>query len=216
VLFSLPSVVFGQIIPLAFWQGPPVVQWLQKAEGYTLTSGHLIVCDIEYGGSTSNIQSVSDSNGNTYMAALDILGAEGGDRMAIYYKENVVGGGGANTVKVTVTLNSARTFVEIGCHEFSGVPLSGTLDHFGSGGTATATSSITTGPIQSIYNKEFVFAHMAASNSGGAGAGFTSISTLNGNSTEFMTVRWPANTNVLFTQSPAGGWEAVFATFRSL
>ena len=227
--FFLPSIAFAQFSPITNWKRlNPKVQYVGKSEGFsfssgtTLTttacaanpvSGDLIVCGILYENNRT-ITSVVDANGNTYTAIQNTTQARDSSvNIALFYKENIVGGAGKT---VTITFSGSNTFREMSCHQFSGIVPSGSLDATGTSGSATTTTSITTGPAIANYTKELIFAYVPVGTTPTAGTGYTSLSTQDGDLCEYKIVTRPGSYNILATLSPAGSWAMVYATFRSL
>ena len=132
--------------------------------GSPQTAGDLNVVVVGWNNSTSTVQSIQDSAGNTYNLA---IGPTTGTslRQSIYYASNIKGG--SNTV--TVTFNQATAFPDIRILQYRGVT---TLDVVagasGSGTTANSGSATTT-----AANELIVGANMVSSVTTGPGAGFT-------------------------------------------
>src|ERR1019366_8306786 len=129
------------------------------------TGGNLNVVVEGWNDTTSSVQSVKDSAGNTYSLAIGPTSGTG-VRQSIYYAANIVGG--SNTV--TVTFNQAAVYPDIRILEYRGVT---TLDvTAGANGTVTAASS---GAATTTVANELIFgANTVATGNTSAGTGFTS------------------------------------------
>ena len=97
------------------------------------TAGNWIGVVVRSGMSSSQVFTVTDSNGNTYRKAAQIGFKTSAVSLAIYYAENIHGG--ANTVKVSDTVSGPFRFAIL---EYAGMATSGSLDV-----TATATGTST-------------------------------------------------------------------------
>ena len=101
------------------------------------TAGNWIAVVIRAGGSSAQVLTVSDSNGNTYHQAFEFGTTANPISMAIYYAENI--NGGANTVTVSDTVSGPLRFVIL---EYSGVATSNSLDLASTGqGLSTSPNS---------------------------------------------------------------------------
>src|SRR3954471_8087132 len=85
-------------------------------------AGHWIGVVIRAGGS-SQVFTVTDTNGNTYRKAIQVVHTADSVSMAVYYAENVRGG--ANTVTVADTASGT---LRIAILEYAGVATAGSLD----------------------------------------------------------------------------------------
>ena len=98
------------------------------------TAGDLNIVVVGWNDTTSTVQSVKDSGGNSYSLAIGPTKGTG-LQQSIYYAANIVGG--ANTV--TVTFNQAAADPDIRILEYRGVT---TLDaKAGASGSSTAANS---------------------------------------------------------------------------
>jgi hypothetical protein len=98
------------------------------------TAGNWIAVVVRAGMSSSQVFSVSDSNGNVYRRAAQVGFTGSAVTLAIYYAENI--NAGANTVHVSDTVSGPLRFAIL---EYSGVASSASLDI---AATATATSAL--------------------------------------------------------------------------
>ncbi|HEV2397944.1 MAG TPA: IPT/TIG domain-containing protein [Candidatus Sulfotelmatobacter sp.] len=173
------------------------------------TAGNLNVVVVGWNDTTSTVQSVKDSAGNTYSVAIGPTSGTG-LRQSIYYAANIVGG--SNTV--TVTFNQAAAYPDIRILEYRGVT---TLDvTAGASGTATAASS---GPATTTVANELIFgANTVATGNAAAGSGFTSriITTPDSDLAEDKMVTTAGSNTATATLSSAGPWVMQMVTFSAV
>jgi len=170
------------------------------------SAGDLNIVVVGWNNTTSSVQSVNDSAGNTYNLA---IGPTSGTalRQSIYYAANIVGGN--NTV--TVTFNQAAAYPDVRILEYRGVT---TLDATaGASGNSTAASSgaaTTRNAYELIFGADTVFTTTAA-----AGSGFTSrIITGDGDIAEDKIVSTAGSNSATATLSSAGPWIMQMVTFK--
>ncbi len=122
------------------------------------TQGDLNVVVVGWNDTTSTVQSVHDSAGNTYSLAVGPTSGTG-LRQSIYYAANIVGG--SNTV--TVTFNQAAAFPDVRVLEYRGITtLDVTAGASGSSASASSGSATTTSANELIFG-----ANMVATGNGG-------------------------------------------------
>jgi len=174
--------------------------------GSPQTAGDLNVVVVGWNNSTSTVQSIQDSAGNTYALA---IGPTTGTslRQSIYYASNIKGG--SNTV--TVTFNQATAFPDIRILQYRGVT---TLDVVagasGSGTTANSGSATTT-----AANELIVGANMVSSITTGPGSGFTTRIITSPDS-DIVEDRVVTSTGSYSATSPltSGAWVMQMVTFK--
>jgi hypothetical protein len=162
---------------------------------------------VGWNNSTSLVQSVQDSAGNSYSLA---IGPTTGTalRQSIYYAKTIVGG--SNTV--TVTFNQATAYPDIRILEYRGVT---TLDVVaGASGSSTTTNSgnaTTTSPNELIFG-----ANTVATLTAGPGSGFTSriITSPDGDIAEDRVVSVTGTYSASASLSSAGPWVMQMVTFK--
>ena len=169
--------------------------------------GDLNIVVVGWNDTTSSVQSVNDSAGNTYNLAIGpTIGT--GLQQSIYYAANIVGG--SNTV--TVTFNQAAAFPDVRIVEYRGVT---TLDaKAGASGNSTAANS---GAATTTSAYELIFgADMVATTTRAAGSGFTSriITAPNGDIAEDKTATTAGSNSATATLSSAGPWVMQMVTFK--
>jgi chitodextrinase len=133
------------------------------------TAGNLNVVAIGFSSSSLAVQSVTDSNGNTYTLAVGPTVNTASH--AIYYAKNIYpAAAGVNSV--TVTLTGAANYVDLRIAEYGGIdtvsPLDVVVAGTGTSSTANSGSVATTHP-----NDLIVAADYTGKRTTGPGAGYT-------------------------------------------
>ena len=173
------------------------------------TAGDLNVVVVGWNDTTSTVQSVKDSAGNTYKLAVGPTSGSG-LQQSIYYAANILAG--SNTV--TVTFSQAAAFPDIRILEYQGVT---TLDvTAGASGSSAAASS---GTATTTVANELIFgADIVATLTTAAGTGFTSriITTPNGDIAEDKLVTTAGSNSATATLSASGPWVMQMATFSAV
>jgi hypothetical protein len=170
------------------------------------TAGDLNIVAVGWNDTTSTVQSVKDSAGNTYSLAIGPTKGSGLQE-SIYYTSKIVGG--SNTV--TVTFNQAAAAPDVRILEYRGVT---TLDaKAGASGSSTAANS---GSATTTSANELIFgADMVATNTGAAGSGFTSrIITKRGDIAEDKVVTTAGSNSATATVNGSGPWIMQMVTFK--
>jgi hypothetical protein len=170
------------------------------------TAGDLNVVVVGWNDTTSTVQSVKDTLGNTYNLAVGpTVGT--GMQQSIYYAANITGG----TNTVTVTFSKAAAFPDIRILEYRGVTA---LDvKAGASGSSTAPNS---GSATTNYANELVFgADTIATTTSAAGSGFTSriITSPDSDQAEDKIVTSTGSNSATATLTGAGPWVMQMATF---
>jgi hypothetical protein len=170
------------------------------------TAGDLNIVVVGWNDTTSAVQSVKDSAGNTYTLA---IGPTAGTALqqSIYYAANIVVG--SNTV--TVTFNQAATYPDIRILEYRGVS---TLDV--SAGASGNSASASSGSATTTSASELIFAaNTVFTGNGAAGSGFTSrIITADGDIAEDKIVTTAGSNSATATLVSAGPWVMQMVTFK--
>jgi hypothetical protein len=150
---------------------------------------------------------VTDTAGNTYVPAMGPINDPVQNvNVYVWYVPNCKNG--PNTVTITPSTPSA---LEIHISEFSGVDRISPLDQVS---TATGNSAtVSSGAKTPVANGELIFGYAWVVNIGTAGAGFTTMSTINGDVDEYQVQAAAGNIAATFTQT-AAQWLAVMATFK--
>jgi IPT/TIG domain/Bacterial Ig domain len=171
------------------------------------TAGDLNVVVVGWNDTTSTVQSVQDSGGNSYSLA---IGPTTGTalRQSIYYLSNIVGGSST----VTVTFNQAAAYPDVRILEYRGVTtLDVTAGASGSGTSASSGAATTTAANELIFG-----ANMVATSTAGAGTGFTRriITSPDGDLAEDKAVTTAGSYSAPATLSSPGPWVMQMATFK--
>jgi hypothetical protein len=116
---SISTPAFVQVVSATPQSSPTSVAAAYAAQ----TAGNTNVVAIGFDNTTSNIVSVTDTAGNTYLPAAPLTRGTGLSQ-AIYYAKNINGG----TPTVTVTFDSAAPFPDLRIMEYSGLDTSTPLD----------------------------------------------------------------------------------------
>jgi hypothetical protein len=171
------------------------------------TLGDLNVVVVGWNDTTSTVQSVRDSAGNTYSLAIAPTSGTG-LRQTIYYAANIAGG--SNTV--TVTFSQAAAYPDVRILEYRGVT---TLDvTAGASGSSTSANS---GSATTTSANELIFgANTVATTNGTAGSGFTAriITSPDGDIAEDKVVTTAGSNSATATLTAAGPWVMQMATFK--
>ena len=151
---------------------------------------------------------VSDTLGNTYTAAAAPV-TDPAQEVTVYIWYVPVCKGGANTVKIVPSTTAA---LEIHLSEWSGLattsPVDQSISATGTGTSVSSGSQTTTANGELIYGKSWV------ANDAAAGAGFTSISLVNGDMDEYEIQPAAGSVAATFTQA-TGVWFSEMVTFKS-
>ncbi len=173
------------------------------------TAGDLNIVVVGWNDTTSAVQSVKDSAGNTYSLAIGPTSTTG-LQQSIYYAANIVGG--SNTV--TVTFNQAAAAPDVRILEYRGVT---TLDaKVGASGNSTSASS---GAATTTSASELIFgANTVATTTKAAGTGFTSriITSPDGDIAEDKVVTSTGSNTATSTLSSAGPWVMQMVTLYAV
>jgi hypothetical protein len=171
------------------------------------TAGDLNVVVVGWNDTTSTVQSVQDSGGNSYSLA---IGPTTGTalRQSIYYLSNIAGG--SNTV--TVTFNQAAAYPDVRILEYRGATtLDVTAGASGSGTSASSGAATTTAANELIFG-----ANMVATTTAAAGTGFTRriITSPDGDLAEDKAVTAAGSNSAPATLSSLGPWVMQMVTFK--
>ncbi|MGH9644012.1 MAG: hypothetical protein ACRD3Q_16515, partial [Terriglobales bacterium] len=136
------------------------------------TAGDTNVVAIGWNDSSSSVTSVTDTNGNTYTAAVGPTIQPGFATQIVYVGRNIVAAAaGANTV--TVTFNTAVPFADLRILEYRGLdaasPVDATTAAIGTGATGNS------GPVTSSHAYDLIFgADYVSTTTTNSGNGFLS------------------------------------------
>jgi hypothetical protein len=170
------------------------------------TAGDLNIVVVGWNDTTSTVQSVKDSAGNSYSLAIGPTKGTGLQE-SIYYASNIVGGSDT----VTVTFNQAANAPDVRILEYRGVTtLDAKAGASGSGGAANSGSATTTSANELIFG-----ANMVATETEAAGSGYTSrIITPDGDIAEDKVVTATGSYSATATLEGSGPWVMQMVTFK--
>jgi hypothetical protein len=177
-------------------------------------AGDLNVIIIGWNDSTATVNTVHDTVGNAYTAALVPTVQAGSASQVIYYAKNIAGAAaGANTV--TVTFNGSAVFPDIRILEYSGIDTASPLDvTAASSGTSTTASS---GAVTTLNANDLIIgADLVQTTTTAAGAGFTTrfITSPDGDIAEDRVVTATGSYTATATISPSGQWIMQLVAFK--
>lgn len=172
------------------------------------TTGNLLVVGVGFYESTGQVNSITDTAGNTYVL---ILRNAGDSIFEIWYAKNI--NGHANNV-VTATFNSAKTYREMGVQQWSGADISSPYDVSNQGagtGTSMSTAASTTN-----FANEVIIAGYYVSDLGTftAGANFTLRWDGTYMGSESRIVSSAGSYGSAMTYNVWGYWQGLHATFK--
>ncbi len=174
------------------------------------TAGNMNIVAVGWNDTTSTVNTVTDTRGNTYTLAIGPTTGTG-LRQSIYYAKNIAAG----TNTVTVTFSKAAAFVDVRVLEYSGLdttnPLDKTAGAVGSGTAASSGAATTTAANELIFG-----AGMTAAVFTGAGSGFISriITTPDADIAEDRTVSATGSYSATATNNTSN-WVMQMATFKA-
>src|SRR6202041_2841118 len=174
------------------------------------TAGDLNVVVMGWNDSTSNVTSVSDSSGNSYILAVGPTTVTGLSQ-SIYYAKDIVSG--SNTV--TVTFNPAAGNPDIRILEYAGLDTVSPLDV--TAAAAGNSSSASSGPATTTATSELILgADTIATTTTGVESGFTSriITSPDSNLVEDKVVSTTGPYSATASLS-SGSWVMQMAAFKA-
>jgi hypothetical protein len=176
------------------------------------TAGDLMVVSFSAQPTPLTVTSVTDSKGNTYNLAVGpTVWSVGGKSAWTYYATNIIGGGAATTI--TVTLTGSPTNADTYAAEYSGIATSSPLDQtsaqFGSGTTLDSGSQTTT------QASEVIFGFGMSSSAVTADAPYTNRNTFDSNYIADQIVSSTGSYHVPATAPGGGQWVSHMATFKA-
>ena len=180
----------------------------------TVTSGDLLLVQINWNDATNTVTSVTDALGNTFTSAVGPARQSAGQSAQLFYAANANGG----VDKISVTLSGAARII-VFVYEITGAATTNPLD-VAATGSGSGTSVVTTSPITTTGLDEFVFAgvgSVARTDWAKPGVGFTGLQQNSYVLSEFQTVA-PSGTTVngTATLNISNTWAAFVAAFKSI
>jgi hypothetical protein len=177
------------------------------------SAGDLNVVAVGWNDTSSSVNSVTDSKGNSYALAVGPTTGTG-LRQSIYYAKNIAPG--SNTVRVN--FNQAVTFVDVRAAEYRGLDTMAPLDvTAGASGNNSNSATISSGSANTRVANELIFgAGMTSGTITGAGTGFTSriITSADGDIAEDRVVSSTKSYSAMATNNQ-GFWVMQMATFKT-
>jgi hypothetical protein len=180
------------------------------------TSGNAIILGVTFGDVSPTI-TATDSQGNTYVQAIQTYDSGHRQGSAILYATNIRGGSST----VTVKFSQAVAYLALGIHEYSGIAASGALDV--TKGAMGKSSTPSSGTVTTTTNGDLIFGCGVEDSSGSgdtfsAGTSFAKRVDL-GNSAAYAdedtTQAKAGSIAASWTLSPAGSWIAAVAAFKT-
>lgn len=182
---------------LTYTLGAGPINYIQRADAATGSSaasvpeqmtnpegqGDLNVIVVGWGDTSTQVSSVSDTEGNTYVQALPVIQGTSLSQV-IYYAKNIKGDGAGTPNTITVTFTGAASSPDVRYLEYAGLDINSPLDqgvsNFGNGSLADTGICTTTSPVELIVAAATVSSEVTA-----AGANFTTVDyTFNGDNVE--------------------------------
>jgi IPT/TIG domain len=140
--------------------------------GASNSTGNAIIIGVTYG-NVNPVITATDSQGNTYLQAINTYDPRHNQGSAILYALNIAGG---SSNKVTVHFTSSVAYLALGIHEYTGIASSSALD-VTSGKTGSGTS-LSSGSAVTTASGDLIFGCGVEDSTGNgdtftAGSGFT-------------------------------------------
>ncbi len=176
------------------------------------TAGNLNIVAVGWNDTTSTVNTVTDTRGNTYTLAIGPTSGTG-VRQSIYYARNIAGG--SNTV--TVSFNQAATFADVRVFEYSGLDTANPLDV--TAGAAGTSASANSGSVTTTAANELIFGAGTTggsfNNTGSPGFVVRVLTYPNADIGEDKTVSSTGSYNAVATLFNSAAWVMQVATFRT-
>jgi len=184
------------------------------------TKGDLNVVIIGWADVAATVSGVSDSEGNTYVAALPTLNGNGLSQ-DIYYAKNIVGDG-VTPNTITVHFNRSATAPDVRVIEYSGLDTSNPLDAVAGASDTTVSNLADTGACTATAPGELVVAGATVANQvTGPDPGTSTIfamtdSTTNGNGAEQAVLSAAGSCEAKMQLIVAEDWVIQAVTFKTV
>jgi alpha-tubulin suppressor-like RCC1 family protein/chitodextrinase len=181
--------------------------------GAAEAAGDLNVVIVGWNDSTSQVTSVSDAAGNSYVRAVGPTVLSGIASQSIYYASNIAGASAGNAV--TVRFNQAARFADVRVLEYRNVdganPVDGAVGGTGTGNTSSSGSLTTTSAVDLL-----VAGNVVATSTLAAGSGFTSrMITADGDIAEDRVTTSAGSVSGTASLSGSNGWVMQMVAFRA-
>ncbi len=152
---------------------------------------------------------IADSAGDTFVIAIGPVNDASQDVTEyVWYVASAKGG--ADTV--TVTPSSADA-LELHVSEWSGISSASPVDQ-----TASANgqgTSVSSGSKTTTQSQELIYGYTCVSGTAAAGAGFTSLTLVDGDEDEYRIQGTAGSVAATFSQNSSGSWSALMVTFKA-
>jgi hypothetical protein len=128
-------------------------------------------------GGTSTITSVTDTKGNTYQPAFEVMtdaSSATPTQTQVWFSANIVAG--ANTVTVNYATSTNGNGTRMAIFEYSGIATTSPIDTYSTQVNSAASTTWTSGAVPTNYANDLIFGGITmagSSHSMGAGSGFT-------------------------------------------
>ena len=179
------------------------------------SAGNLNVVVVGWNDSSGQTPTVTDSKGNTYVAAVGPTVFGGFATQTIYYASNIAAAA-ANANTVTVTFSAPAAFPDIRVAEYRGIATSNPVDAaVGAQGSSTSSSS---GALATTNaNDLLVGANLVQTGTSGAGAGFINrgITVPDGDILQDQIVTATGSYNSSSSIAPSGSWIMQLVAFKA-
>jgi len=188
---------------------PAATSITTSAFGSAVTSGNLLVAFCSLDTTGSNVSSITDTAGNTYVQA--VTDTESTVRGDIWYAKNVTGGSG---ITITCNYNQSTSFRKIQANEYSGLDIIAPLDVTAFNSSPSSTNA-TSGTAATNVADELIVGlavHFGIA-SYTPGTSFTVRGTQNFFGVEDRIVSATGTYEANWTNA-ADGWVALMATFK--
>ena len=177
------------------------------------TAGNAILVCVDWGDTTKTM-AITDNQSDVYTSTGSFTTNSGLDRYQIFWSTNIVGG---QKTRVTATINSGTTNIDLAIHEYSGIA-TGSLttsvyDVAATTFSIPAGTALTSGNLTTTNANDLGFACGYSANSvSTAQPGWNQRKKWNGNMTEDTLFTVTLTTAAKFTAS-SGAWSDAFVTF---
>lgn len=178
-------------------------------------AGDLNVVVVGWNNTTTTVSSVTDTKGNSYIAAAGPTTISGVATQTIYYAKNIAAATAGGNV-VTVAFSGAAAFPDIRILEYSGVDPNTPVDVV-SASTGSSASS-TSAAVSTLNANDLLFAaNIVQTSTASAGSGFTSrmITSPDGDIAEDRLVAATGSYGASANLSAAGPWIMQMVAFRA-
>lgn len=178
-------------------------------------AGDLNVAVVGWNNSSATVSKVTDSKGNTYIAAVGPTTISGVASQTIYYAKNIAGAS-AGSNAVTVTFSGAAAYPDVRILEYSGADPSNPVDVV-STSTGSSASSTSAG-VTTTYANDLLFgANMVQTETTAAGSGFIKrmITSPDADIAEDRLVTATGSYSASATLSPGSPWIMQMVAFRA-